>query len=164
MYIYTVFEVNKWTDVDDDDIDNDIDHDDDDHDELGSLEAADFCDASFQKHHAEHELCSSDTELYALHCLSHLPCRPPSEPSEARRARRLTEYTWVHSGIKQGYIQVHSGTFGYIQDFSMTSPLTGDLGNREKYKYTWVHSVQPPQPYIILEGGGETRKEERAQE
>ena len=42
----------------------------------------------------------------------------------------------------------------------MTLPLTGDLGNREKYKYTWVHSVQPPQPYIILEGGGETAEEE----
>ena len=42
----------------------------------------------------------------------------------------------------------------------MTLPLTGDLGNREKYKYAWVHSVQPPQPYIILEGGRETGEEE----
>ena len=78
----------------------------------------------------------------------------------AMYTRRLTEYTWVHSGIKQGYIQVHSGTFRYIRDFSMTLPLTGDLGNREKYKYTWVHSVQPPQAYIILEGGRETGEEE----
>ena len=42
----------------------------------------------------------------------------------------------------------------------MTLPLTGDLGNREKYKYTCVHSVQPPQPYIILEGGRATVEEE----
>ena len=63
------------------------------------------------------------------------------------------EYTWVHSGIKRGYIQVHSGTFGYIQDISTASPLTGDLGNDGKCEYTWVHSVQPPQPYINLKGG-----------
>ena len=62
------------------------------------------------------------------------------------------EYTWVHSGIKRGYIQVHSGTFRYIRDVSTALPLTGDLGNVGNRNETWVHSVQPPQPYIILEG------------
>ena len=67
----------------------------------------------------------------------------------------------MHMGSFRHKTRVHSGTFRYIQDFSMTSPLTGDLGNREKYKYTWVHSVQPPQPYIILRGEWETEREER---
>ena len=56
---------------------------------------------------------------------------------------------------------VHSGSFKFIQvhsELSTTLPITGDLGNREKSKYTWVHSVQPPQPFIILKGGGEAGK------
>ena len=59
----------------------------------------------------------------------------------------------IHMGSFRHKTRVHSGTFRYIRDFSMTLPLTGDLGNREKYKYAWVHSVQPPQPYINLKGG-----------
>ena len=125
-------------------------------------EAADFCDASLQRYRTEHDVrahhehkmkdgltTTTMTTTTTTMTTTRRRCRPPSEPSEARRARRLTEYTWVHSGIKQGYIQVHSGTFRYIRDFSMTLPLTGDLGNRGKYKCTWVHSVQPPQPYIL---------------
>ena len=66
-------------------------------------------------------------------------------------------YIQVHSGTFR-YIQVHSGSFRYIRDVSLIVPLVGDHGNREEHKYTWVHSVQPPQPYIILKGGRGNRE------
>ena len=70
----------------------------------------------------------------------------------------MKKYKKVHSGIKRGYIQVHSGTFRSIQDFSVAVALNGGLGNIGKREYTRVNSVQPPQPYIILRGGRGNRE------
>ena len=64
----------------------------------------------------------------------------------------------IHMGSFRHKTRVHSGTFRYIQDFSTALPLTGDLGNDGKCEYSWVHSVQPPQPYIILKGGRGNRE------
>ena len=68
------------------------------------------------------------------------------------------EDAWVDSGIKRRSIQVDSGRFRSIRDFSTALPLTDDLGIYGKYKYAWVDSAQPPQPYIILIGAREHRE------
>ena len=77
---------------------------------------------------------------------------------EHRRLYMQEFLTAIRMGPFRHKTKVDSGRFRSIRDFSTALPLTDNLGICGKCAYTWVRSVQPPQPYIILRGAREHRE------